>query len=477
MTVYYSNNPLDWYAADGTYVSEEALKQSAAIVGTNVVQVVAVLPWGPVDVLERISNAQELVDKFFGQTANPAAYPGGRALQNKPFGILEVVRVAATGAVKAARTIDVNGYTVTAKYASGVGDEISTLHTDTGAGTFSLRVQWGQYVKTWAGVTLATLAAVQDPYVDLATTGTGLVVAGTDGAAVALSGGADGVAVDADYTGGPTTVRGLRVLEEGTEEAIAFVAEYTSAAVILALKTLITAMRSFVVVQAEADRADIAAATAVALADQTSQLIYALHGTRDTFGGVQYDVDLTAYIASAISQGPPHYSIAEKVTIPKTVLGRILGPTAGVSLGRANRVAAAAAGGVMLEAGDNGRYSFASGLQSDGVRIAARRSIVIATRSIVQAMEPGQNQPDMPYFERVTLGGAKDVINLLKGRPDTNPQGAIIEDARIQREPGGAPDSVTYLLAIKAWNERRFQIIRVVAGDNIVIDEVIPVQA
>ena len=474
MTVFWSSNPLDWYAADGTYVSEETVRQAAAIAGTNVVQVVGVFPWGSEDTLLRISDAQELKDQLFGQASNPEAYAAARALMNKPFGILEVVRVAATGAAKSSRTIDANGYTVTAKHNGVVGDEIETLHTDTGAGTFSLRVQWNQYVKTYSGLTLATIGSVSDPYVDLALSGTGTIVAATDGAAVALSGGSDGTAVDADYTGGVSSVRGLRVLEEGTEEAICFVAGYTSAAVISALKTFITDMRAFCVVQADSDRADFAANLAVAVADSTSQLIYCLHGVRDTFNGVEYgSEDLTAYVASALSYNPPHYPISEKEEIPRVVLGRILGPTAGVSLGRANRVSAAAAGGIMLESMDTG-FSFANALQSDGVRIAARRPIVIATRTIVNAMATGQNKPDMPYFERTTIGGAKDAIDVLKGDPDTNPRGAIIEDARITREPDTVPNAVNYTLAIKAWEGRRFQIIRLIAGDSIEIDEIIP---
>lgn len=475
MGVIYSVNPEDWFATDGISVAEQQIPAGPTLQGSNVVQLVGEFPWGAANVIHRIGSSAELVELLIGKAADPYAYGGVRALEGKIFGQLEVVRVEAAAAAAASRTLDADGYKATARYKGLAGNEITIKNTNNGA-TFDVAVKWGDYEKVYLARTLANVAAIVDPYVTFATLGDADTIPATDVSAVALTGGVSGTPSDAEITGGVSSVVGLRVLENGTGGALVFAAELTSAAVRTALLDHARLMRGFAILQGDDDLADVAAALAVATALADDRVSVALHGVRSLIGGTERDVHLAPFAASILSQIPRHYSLADS-DAGRSYLSRVIGPVEGVALSRTNWIAADQAGGIMLEALSDGGHKFHAGLttykgDADRSLIFRRRVVDLAIESVVSAIEPVQNKPGMPYFERIGLSQAKGVIRLLKGSPSI-PQTAYIEDGDVTLTSGPQPNSRVYRLAVKLWEEVRYQIVNITAGQTISIDEVL----
>lgn len=474
MGTIYSLNPEDWFATDGAAVAEQNVPAGPSLQGSNVVQIVGEFPWGAPNVIHRIGSPAELAEKLIGKTADPYAYGGVRALEGKTFGQLEIVRVQAAAAAAATHTVGADGYKADARYKGVAGNQITIKNTNNTT-TFDVAVKWGDYEKTYAARTLANVAAINDPYVVFATVGDADTIPATDGAAVALSGGADGTPSDAEWTGGVSSVVGLRALESGLGDLV-FAAEHTSAAIITALRAHAALMRGMAIIQGVAALGDLAAAAAVAAALADDRAIVCLHGARQLINGIERDVHLTAFAASVMSQQPRHYSLADS-DAGRAFLSRIIGPVEGVALNRTNWITADEVGGVMLEALTTGGFKFHAGLttfkgDADKVLIFRRRVVDFAIANMVAAIDVVQNKPGMPYFERIGLSQAKGVIRALKGQPSI-PQTAYIEDGDVTLSAGPQPNSKVYRVALKLWEEMRYQIVNITAGQTIDIQEVL----
>jgi hypothetical protein len=475
MGIFYSNNPLDWFATDGTYINEQQVPQAPTIEGTNVVQVVGDFPWGEPNVIHRISDTPTLVDTLFGKASNPVAYGGVKALTGKFFPILEIVRAVAADAAKASRTIGANGFKATAKYVGAVGNEIAIEYTNNGDDTFDFTVTWNGYQRTFAGAELATVADLEDEYLVFETVGTGDTLEASDaGGAVNLTGGDDGTFVDADFTGGVADVRGLRILEAGEDSAIAFIAERASAAITSAMQSFVAEKRAFGFTQGNyADLSDVDAATAIAGAVSDDRLGICLHGVRQRINGTVYDVHMTAFAASVLASLPPHFGLADEDAC-RRLLKSVLGPVTGSDLSRAAQIAADDAGGILLENLGGGAYKFHANLTTDTTKplISSRRVTDIAAKTIGTAIAPFTGKPNMQAYKRLALAQAQSAIKTLKGNPEI-PQTSFIEDAGVVAVPGAVANSIVYQLAILRHGEIRYQIVNLVAGESIVIEDVI----
>lgn len=474
MAIYHSTNPLDWYATDGTYVAEQDTPAGATIEGTNEVHLVGHFPWGSPDVVHSIGSTKEYVDKLIGKCSSPGDYSGVRALTGKYWPKLKIVRIDATGAVAASRTIGANGYTVTAKYKSAAGNQITTKHKDNGDDTFDVTISWNGYVKTHAGVALADVADLEDEYVDFAAAGTGDTIASSDASAVALSSGADGTPTDTDYLGGVSDVSGLRLLESEKDQAIVLLDEYTSAAAITALRNHAALKRAFVLCHGASG--DFAANLAAVEAINDDRLACPLHQGRQLIDGVEVNVDLAPFAASMLAYMPPHFSLADE-GYARTLLKNLIGPAAGVSLSRSSWIDADDAGGLMLEAMEGGGYKFHANITTSPTEgkelISTRRVKDIAIASVAKAIAPFQNKPGMPYYDKLALAQAKRTIEKLKGRPDTVPHEAILQGGGVVILDPVASNATTYQLALSLWGETRYQIINVTAGIDLVIEEIL----
>lgn len=468
MSYTFSSNPLDWTATDGIYIAEQAAPAAPRLVGANVTQIVGAFPWGAPNVIHKIGSAAELERLLLGKTAAPNNWSGYRYIVGKRFGQLEIVRVEAADAAAATRTVGADGYKADAKYKGDAGNEITIRNVNNGA-SFDVTVTWGAYTKTYAGRTLANVAAIVDPYVTFATVGAANTIPATDGAAVALAGGDDGTLADADYTGGPTSVVGMRVLESGSAGS-KIGSDRASATILSALRAHAALMRGQTCADAPS-LTDFDAAEAIAEAFSDDRCIFALHGVKQTIGGVEYTVPLSSFALSVLSQIPPHFSIAD-AEFCRSLLANITAPADGIALNRTNWIRADVAGGLMLEQLDGGGYKFHANLttdttDADKALISTRNVVDLCIRTVAKQLEPLQNKPGMPRYERLALNQAKRACGLLRGDAERNTLTAYVENIDVAIVNSETPNTRTFKLAIDLWDEIRYIVLLVVSGQTV----------
>lgn len=468
MAYEFTTNPLDWVATDGIYIAEQAAPAAPRLVGANVTQIVGAFPWGAPNVIHKIGSAAELERLLLGKASTPRNWSGYRYIVGKRFGQLEVVRVEAADAAAATRTVGADGYKADAKYSGSAGNEI-TIRNVNNTTSFDVTVTWGAYTKTYPARTLANVAAIVDPYVTFSTVGGADTIPATDGAPVALAGGSDGTLADADYTGGPSDVVGLRVLESGSARAKVG-SDRASATILSALRDHAALIRG----QAAADAPDLTdfdAAEAIAGAFSDARCIFALHGVKQTINGVEYTVPLSSFVLSVLSQIPPHYSIAD-AEFCRSLLASITAPADGIALNRTNWIRADVAGGVMLEQLDGGGFKFHANLttdttDADKALISTRNVVDLCIATVAKQLEPLQNKPGMPKYERLALNQAKRACALLRGDAQRNPLTAYVENIDVAILASETPNTRTFKLAIDLWDEIRYIVVLVTSGQTL----------
>jgi hypothetical protein len=227
----------------GVNILEVSPPRAVKGVSSNVLGMVADLPWGPTNEVTLITSLGEFLSTFypnaFGTSKNSSTYPAIRALLAKtlPGGGLKVVRIAATSAAKAASaaiTAGTGTVTVTAKYKGALGNTITyrfMAATDADAAKRNLVIAIGtEYSATYENLTFGTVTAVDDPYVDV--TGAAPSAMPTAGAATALTGGSNGTAVAGDYVGSGAADVGIQKFYGASVDCnVLFVAECPTALV------------------------------------------------------------------------------------------------------------------------------------------------------------------------------------------------------------------------------------------------------
>jgi len=224
-------------AGYGVNLFEVASPRAVEGVSTNVVGIVAHLPWGPTDEVTLITNAAELWEVFYpdalSASKDTAAWPALLALQNQvlPAGGLRIVRVEATGAAAASSGDLAAGsgtVTLTAAHVGAIGNAIRYQWATASGGDSAKRdllISVGTtYAARYKDLGLANLAAFSDPLVVLSAASPSAMPA--TGAATALTGGADGTPVAGDLVGSSSATKGIRCFyAESAAVAVLFVAE------------------------------------------------------------------------------------------------------------------------------------------------------------------------------------------------------------------------------------------------------------
>lgn len=229
----------------GVNIWELAPPKQVAGVSSNVVAMVADLPWGPVNSIQTITTPGEFWSTFYpnafgGGAKDSVLYPAILALLNKPIftrGGLKVVRIAATDQATSAFTFEdattADSVTVTAKYPGLLGDQIKvawSANADDAAkrdATVSIGADYSVLYEAVAEIVSAALVVNDpgDPYVTFAKAGSATAVPAAI-AATSLAGGDDGTAVAADYVGTSSSIVGIRQFYgSSVKVSVLFVAE------------------------------------------------------------------------------------------------------------------------------------------------------------------------------------------------------------------------------------------------------------
>jgi len=215
---------------------------------SNVIGMVAELPWGPADEIVTVYTPAEFFEQFyppeFGSTKDYTTYPAILALLNKAIftkGGLKVVRVGATSQATADYTFQsaapADSVDVTANHPGALGNSIQvawTVNADDATARDATVTIGTEYSETYEAVATIVGGALVvtdpgDPFVTFAKhTGATAVPAAVS--ATALAGGSDGTAVAADYVGAVGSLKGIRLFYgDSVDVDVLFVAECPSA--------------------------------------------------------------------------------------------------------------------------------------------------------------------------------------------------------------------------------------------------------
>jgi len=474
MAIYYTTNPNEFKLTDSIIIAEQAQPSSGKLSGgPELTGIVGAFPWGPTDTLLEFTSGAALIETLVGGYSAPETYPGYRALAEKKFGgPLRIVRVEASDAVKASRTLDktaTDSIDLTAKYSGAAGNEISTLFTKIDASTFDLVITFGSIVEQHKAITFdaAGMLAITSAskLVNAALNIAGGLIPDTDVAPVLLADGDDGTLADLDYTGSASVASGLYVLRQMEDGGFVFVAEHTSAAIITALEAHVAVKACNAGAQASTSNALATANTAAGdTADERLRLFN--HRVTQTINGTIYTVDLTAFYAAIWSSIDPSESIAQKKW--KTFLNQITGLPSGVTLDRAEWIAADAVGAIMLEKLKGGGYKFHMDITSDttdGATSSVRRRMHdLVNSETAGALEEFANAKPTPANRRAAKGGMDKKLKTLQDNEQI--------EAFTTVEVAKTGDSVTFETQVKLFGELRFIINKTTVGENVVIEEV-----
>lgn len=233
----------------GVNILEMAPPGVIAGIKSNKVGCVADLPWGPLNTLTDITSAAELFGTFCPSVFDAADdYVAMKVFLNKTFpGGLKICRIAASSvaSAKASRqaTAGTGTITVTAKYVGAVGNKIYAqwiAATDLDAAKRNLVItivpaSGTTYTATYENLSFGDdfTTVIDDDYVDVADAAASAMPS-VDVSAVALSSGADGTAVAADYVGvyGSSDVGIAKFYGDSVAVGVLFVAECLASAIV-----------------------------------------------------------------------------------------------------------------------------------------------------------------------------------------------------------------------------------------------------
>jgi len=484
MGIIYTSNPLEQRAQDGIFINNIEVSASPRIIGTNITKVVGEFPWGPVNEIVRITSPEQLAKTFFAGVAIPEDWAGPRALIGKAWGPLLIVRAEAAAAARASRTIagatPENIFRVDAKYKGDGGNQIMVKYEKVTDDLFNLKISFGQYYEEFLNLDRATtaFAGLSPEWVTMTwlDADASEALPASDAVAVALTGGDDDAVSDAELTGGPSSVVGLRVLEGAEDGGFAFFAERGSSALTTALRAHAVLKNMDVIAQLTG--ADFAANIALGVAIENVNIRLCAHKYTQSYVSGVRTVYLNALIASVLSQIPPNRSLADYDN--KDLLGIVVGFEPGLVLGSEEYKQAQVAGVLTLEPirrpgqapGAAGVFKVKGGLTSDpdAPSDMTQRLKRLVGINLGAALMPYQNKPSVSFYTDGALVAMSSLLTLLKGDP-TVPTTQFIEafSARLVSKTGA---EVIYEVKVKLIGEMRFIILNLTVGEDIIIEEV-----
>jgi hypothetical protein len=307
MGIFRSNDPTVFDAVDGIVIDESAPPPSMNGVSTNIALLVGQFERGST-AMQQVTSAGDLYEKY----GKNSAFSGYKALLNKKFGQLKILRVvAASGGAAATKAFadagGAGGVVITAKYKGAYGNGIKvTIAAGSSSGS--------KYTisDTNTGAVFADEVYDNVLYTALATTlaSSNLVVGSLDASAdaepaavsaTALASGSDGSIADTDYQ----TAIALAEVEACAN--VLFLDSYNSTRNGY-LKTHAANTTDKMVIMCAGDSDDVSTAVSAVATQRDSEgrIIYAYNPVQTTIDGASVYQNPASWVASIISQTSPH---------------------------------------------------------------------------------------------------------------------------------------------------------------------------
>lgn len=315
---FFTTNDSEVVRLEGLYVKERTPPAQISGVFLGVVGVVGEAIRGPVDKPITITSEGRFLEVFGGRdqgSGGPITSPLWKALANKPFGQLVVVRAAAAAAVAATHTFsDITptqivrvDATSVGSWGNGVTVDIVVPSTDGVTGRFDLTAHYlgKSYVYKNLDMTgandnsLNVLGTDDANVIKLTKIASGTPVAATG---TALTTGADGATADSDFT---AAGRGLNVLNAQKGLGVVFIAERSSSALKSVMATLAAgASDRLYLMGADSETVAIATAVTEVATLRSDRIVYCYNHvyTIDTSTAVEMLTSPVSWMASILSQ-------------------------------------------------------------------------------------------------------------------------------------------------------------------------------
>ena len=306
MSIFRTNNPLQYDEVDGIVIDEQAPSPSVQGVGTGVAILVGQFQRGPQQLL-RVSGI-----KNFHEIFGKSSYLGNIQLKNKKFSILKVIRVIASDAVKGTLTIasatPTNLATITAKHKGVYGNSITvTIEAGTVSGkkiTIKdtnannkeffpdeiydnlVMADFASALSTSKLVDVAVLTTAEEP---------------NNISATPLASGSDGTIADSDYESA------IALAEAQGAGNILFLDEYNQTRNgYLKTHAGVTQDKMVICSEEEEDLTSDNVTDVALLRDSDGRIIYASNWVQTTIDGVSTFTSPAAWYASILSQSAPN---------------------------------------------------------------------------------------------------------------------------------------------------------------------------
>jgi hypothetical protein len=287
-SVYRTNNPLEYDEVDGIVIDETAPPANVQGVGSGLAILVGQFQRGKAD-LTRLAGIQDFHSKY----GKSDSYLGNIQLKNKKFSALNVVRVVASDAVKASKTL------------VGASGTIEIEDTNAGMSEFFPKEIHASPEDVVANSKLVDAQIVAGDLV---------VTAKHEGSygnllkinSVALENGSDGVASDSDYEAA------IAKCEAQGAGNILFLDEYNQTRnTMLKSHAGLTQDKIVICSELEEDTTADNIADVALLRDTDGRIVYASNWVSTLVGGVEKMTSPASWVASILSQSSPHIDPAD----------------------------------------------------------------------------------------------------------------------------------------------------------------------
>lgn len=305
MGIIRTNNPLEYDEVDGIVIDEISPAPSIKGVGTGVVILVGQFQRG-LHGLTRVSSIKDFHSKY-----GKSSYLGNIQLKNKRFSVLKIVRVEATGAVKAEKTFQAGATNIVKFTAKSKGLYGNSIKVTISAGSVSGKKYLIQDTSAGAteffpdeiydNVAIADLASklALSALVDVTVLATSSEP--DNAVATALTGGLDGTVADTDYE---TAIAKCEVEGAGN---VLFLDEYNDIRNgYLKVHASSTKDKICILSHAEADSVSTSIGDVATLRDTEGRLIFAYNWVGTIVDGVEKMTSPASWYASILSQTAPN---------------------------------------------------------------------------------------------------------------------------------------------------------------------------
>lgn len=395
MGIFRSTDPTTFDDVDGIVINESAPSPNVQGVASNVAILIGLFQRGSHDLSEAGSIGE--IHENYGKSS----FSGNIALKNKKFGRLKIVRVEATGSVKASDTLDditpTPTITFTAKYKGAYGNNIQ-VKVEAGSSTgkkYTIQDTNANAVlstEVYDNVLIASVVSsgvfAGSKLVDVAVLSTALEP--VNQAFTGLSSGADGTAVDADY------IAAIAKCEVERAGNFIFLDIYNAARRAELKLHAANTQDKMVILAGDEVQSVSSVVTDVALyRDGDGRIIYAYPWIKSSIDGVDTFVSPASFYASVLSQTAPNIDPAYAANT------QFLSGISGLKLAltRSNYISLKEAGVSAFEIDEDVGAKIKSGIvtqiaNSSKVMVFRRRMADYLTDSIAKFLKNYQNAPN-----------------------------------------------------------------------------------